>query len=161
MTQPAAVATPELTYTPPPEGALWTLPDYMDAVIALLEDEFEEVRETLSAMVEMQRVDFDPRWQVAAEVPGRPDLVAAAMFWGEEVHDVVVYAFPIAQGDPKPKLWLRYTISRIGAATTVEGMPRDTFVSELSLEYAEAIAEDEDTTQPGDPDGGELAPDAP
>jgi hypothetical protein len=57
-----------------------------------------------------------------------------SLFEGANIGDVVAYVYPIPAVDPAAKLWLRYTLSRVGAVTMLEGMTRETFIAEIAEE---------------------------
>lgn len=124
-----------------PAPAIWTRNDYTVAIRAKLESEeegFENVEAELAKLPEHVRFDLDAEngniWRVGSPLPGDANLSLFALFEGINIGDVIAYVFPIPLVDPASKLWLRYTLSRVGAVTMLEAMIRDTFVSEIAEE---------------------------
>jgi hypothetical protein len=142
MTQPAempsaAPTIPAPAPVPPPPLA-WPRDFYLNAIKAKLDEDYEDVAEGLAKLPEHIRFDLDSEngniWRVGSPLPGDANLSLMSLFEGANIGDVVAYVFPIPAVDPKAKLWLRYTLSRVGAVTMVEAMPRETFVNEIAEE---------------------------
>ena len=137
----------------------WSFEDYRKRIAQDLEAAFKDdkgnpidpdlnIPEALADLPEHIRLDFDPRWEVKKEVPGRDELVILCIFESQieaTPADFRVYTFPKAPLGDKP--FLRYTLSRIGAASTVEAMSRKTFLSEIVEEYA-TLLEGKDEPEP-------------
>jgi hypothetical protein len=147
MTLPAEMpsAVPTIPAPAPPaatpavaETVAWPRQFYLNAIKAKLDEEYEDVADGLAKLAEHVRFDLDPDqgniWRVGQPLPGDANLLLHALFEGANIGDVVAYVFPIPAVDPKAKLWLRYTLSRVGAVTMVEAMPRETFVAEIAEE---------------------------
>lgn len=165
MTQPAppeatptVVPSPVTTPAPPPPSALsfkalWTKDDYAVSVQAKLAEAFEDAdfdaKAELAKLSEVLRLDFDPRWIVDQAPPGNDGLRIYAFFVGEMAGDVLAYVYPAQAVDPAAKSWLRYTMSRVGAVTMVEGMPRETFVNEIASEWL-VMLDDGEEPEPGE-----------
>jgi hypothetical protein len=137
---PTIVPTAEAPAGPLPMTPLaaWPREFYLNAIKAKLDEEYEDVAEGLAKLPEHIRFDLDPEqgniWRVGSPLPGDPNLLLHALFEGANIGDVVAYVYPIPAVDPGAKLWLRYTLSRVGAVTMLEGMTRETFVSEIAEE---------------------------
>lgn len=143
MTIPAEMpsAVPTIPAPPAPAAAPdapWPRQFYLNAIKAKLDEEYEDVAEGLAKLPETIRFDLDPEngniWRVGSPLPGDANLSLGFLFEGANIGDVVAYVFPIPAVDPKAKLWLRYTLSRVGAVTMVEAMPRETFIEEVAQE---------------------------
>jgi len=131
----AAPAEPTIATLP---AAAWPRQFYLNAIKAKLDEEYEDVAEGLAKLPETIRFDLDPEngniWRVGSPLPGDANLSLGFLFEGANIGDVVAYVFPIPAVDPNAKLWLRYTLSRVGAVTMVEAMSRETFVAEVAEE---------------------------
>lgn len=134
-------AVPTIPAPPAPAAAPdvpWPRAFYLNAVKAKLDEEYEDVAEGLAKLPEHIRFDLDPEqgniWRVGQPLPGDANLSLGFLFEGANIGDVVAYVFPIPAVDPKAKLWLRYTLSRVGAVTMLEGMTRETFIAEVAEE---------------------------
>jgi hypothetical protein len=154
---PANVVAPTIE-----QLAAWPRQFYLNAIKAKLDEEYEDVAEGLAKLPETVRFDLDPEngniWRVGSPLPGDTNLSLGFLFEGANIGDVVAYVFPIPAVDPKAKLWLRYTLSRVGAVTMVEAMPRETFIEEVAQEQG-GLLDPETCPRCGKdvnaPDGGE------
>lgn len=126
--------------TQPVAETPWVRADYLKAVKTALDETYEDVEEGLAKLPEHIRFDLNPEsdppniWRVGAPLPGDANLMLFALFEGVNIGDVIAYVYPVPLIDPKSKLWLRYTVSRVGAVTLLEGMVRATFIAEIAEE---------------------------
>jgi hypothetical protein len=98
----------------------------------------EELQASVSKTAIYTRMDFPEKWEVGKS-PGE-GVMLLALFDGERVAgDIVAYVFPTTPVSSLERFWSRYTLSRVGAVTMVERMPRETFVEELADEWAELL----------------------
>jgi hypothetical protein len=111
------------------------------------------VKELLSDLPIVSRLDFDPRWETGAPIPGTTDRIIFAMFPGEMAGDVRIYVYS-TDAQPNDQKWFRYTASRVGATAQVEKMTRKAFVAQVADEWLEVLTDDEEEpeeTEPGTP----------
>lgn len=160
--QPAPVATipapPPVVAPPTP----WGRSDYAAAILAKLKETFEDnIEEELAKLPELQRLEFQDPWRVGSAPPGNDQLSILALFHAEgPAGDVSAYVYPIAAISPTLKVWVRYTLSRMsrmGAATMVEAMNRETFVEEIAAEWENLIDPEPEEEEPEEEEPEEAA----
>ena len=137
----------------------WSAKDYASSILSKLKEAFPDdadLEKDLAALPELQRLDFENPWRAGAAPPGNDKLLILSLFHADGVGDVSAYVFPIDAIDPTKKIWVRYTLNRMGAASMVEVMPRETFVEEIAAEWEALLTagDDEEEAEDEEPEAG-------